>query len=477
MSGLKLPGVGSGFPIQSFVDATVNAARAPKEQQLARRAESIDVQLSAYGSLKSVLDEFKTSLKKLSEESAFQKRSTTLSSSGFMTASADKNAVAGSYKLVVEQLAQAHKVGAKRLTGENATKTKLGSGTIDLALKNGDSFSVSISKEKSSLADIAAAINNAEDNKGVKATVVTDDNGSRLVLFSEKTGTENAIDNITINGNGDGDDNHSLNDLLDGPDGFTEIQGAQDARITLDGATVTSQSNEIKNAIAGVTLNVTKVSEWEDSNDHSQGRKSLNLTIGYDKTAVENNLKDFVESFNKVINTINKLTSYNADTQKAGALNGDASARNITANLRSLLSEQVEGALAPVKSLTDLGITTTREGTIELDNDLLKKQLNDNFEKVGALFASEKGVASKLDTFLESYVGKEGFLTNKDKSLREQMTKLEKEADNFTDYMAQYEERIYKQFSAMDIMVAKMNQQLNSVISAFENMPNFNTKK
>lgn len=475
MSGLKLPGVGSGFDIQSMVDATVNATRAPKEQQLARRANQIDVQLSAYGSLKSVLDEFKTSLKKLNDEAAFQKRSTSLSSSGFMTASADKTAVAGSYKLVVEQLAQAHKIGSKRLTGEDAATTKLGSGSIDLTLANGDSFSVSITQGKSTLANIAEAINSAEDNKGVKATVVNDDGGSRLVLFSEKTGTENAI-SISVSGNSDGDDGKSLDELLDNGS-FNQLQAAQNAMITLDGSPVTSQSNEFKNTISGVTLNITKVSEWEDSTNQALGRKSLDLTVGYDKTTVENNLKGFVESFNKVINTINELTSYNADTQSAGALNGDASARNITAQIRSLLSEQVEGALAPIKSLTDLGITSTREGTIELDNEILKKQLNENFEKVGVLFSSEKGVSSKLDDFLETYVGKEGVLTAKDKSLRDQMTRLEKEADDFTDYMTQYEERIYKQFSAMDMMIAKMNQQLNSVVSAFENMPSFNSKK
>jgi flagellar hook-associated protein 2 len=475
MSGLKLPGVGSGFDIQSMVDATVSATRAPKEQQLARRASQIDVRLSAYGNLKSVLDEFKTSLKKLNDESAFQKRSTTLSSSGFVTASADKSAVAGSYKLVVEELAQAHKIGSSRLTGDNAAKTKLGSGSIELSLANGDSFNVSISQGKSTLADIAEAINNAEDNKGVKATVVNDDLGSRLVLFSEKTGTDNAI-SVNITGNGDGDDGGNLEDLL-GVDGFAELQPAENARLTLDGATVTSQSNEIKNAIAGVTLNLSKVSDWEDSSNHDLGKKSLTLSIGYDKSSVENNLKGFVESFNKVINTINRLTSYNADTQNAGALNGDASARSITTQIRGLLGEQVEGALAPIKSLTDLGITTTREGTLELDNDLLKKQLDENFEKVGALFSSEKGVAAKLDGFLESYVGKEGVLTNRDKSLRDQMKKLEKEADDFTDYMAQYEERIYKQFSAMDMMIAKMNQQLSAVVSAFENMPNFNNNK
>ncbi|OXS14048.1 flagellar hook-associated protein 2 [Zobellella denitrificans] len=471
MSGLKLPGVGSGFPIQSFVDAVVSAERTPKEQQLARRANSIDVQLSAYGGLKSVLDEFKTALKKLGDEEAFQKRSARFSESGFLTAKADKSAVAGSYSLVVEQLAEAHKIGSDYITGENAKSLQLGSGTLELT-SNGESFSVDIARDKSSLADIAEAINNAEDNKGVRATVVTDDLGSRLVLFAEKTGVANEV-SLSVSGNGDGDDHNGNPASLALLGNFDTLQAAQDARIKLDGATITSATNEFKDAVTGLTLTASKVSDWTD--DSKTERKATTLTIGYDKTSVETNLKGFVESFNKVMSTIKQLTAYNVETQKAGPLNGDGSARAITAQIRALLSEAVEGAVSPVKSLTDLGITTKQDGTIELDAALLKKQVDENFEKVGLLFASEKGVAEKLDDLLEGFVGKEGMLTEKDKSLREQMKKLEKEADAFTLRMEEFEARTYKQFSAMDIAVARMNQQLNSVVSAFESMPDFNS--
>ncbi|WP_417614600.1 flagellar filament capping protein FliD [Oceanisphaera sp.] len=471
MGDLKLPGVGSGFPIQNFVDITVQAERAPKEQQLARRANDIEVQLSAYGGLKGVLDEFKSSLKTLGEEEAFQKRSARLSESGFVTAKADKNAVAGSYSLQVEQLAEAHKVGTGYIDKADADKT-LGSGTLTLNIGADESFSVNIDKDKSTLAEVATAVNNAEDNKGVRATVVTDDSGSRLVFFADKTGTDNQI-TISATGNADGEGGASLASLGT----VTDIQAAQDAIITIDGAKVTSQSNEIKDAIAGVTLDVKKMSEWEDSSDHTQGRKSLTLTIGYDKGAVESNLKGFVESFNKVVKTIQQLSAYNPETERAGPLNGDGTARNLNSKIRQLLSESVEGAVAPVKSLTDLGITTKQDGTIELDNDLLKTQVADNFERIGLLFSTEKGVSNKLDQLMEEFVGKEGILTSKNESLNEQMRKLEQEADDFSEYMVNFEQRTYKQFSAMDMAVAQMNQQLSSVISAFENMPSFGSSK
>lgn len=466
MAGIKLPGVGSGFPIQSFVDATVAGERAPKDKMFATRANDINVQLSSYGALKGVLDEFKTSLEKLGEEEAFQKRSTSFTNSGFASASADKSAVAGSYTLVVKELAEAHKLGTAAIPKADAEK-KLGAGTLTLGVGD-ESFTVAIDKEKSTLAEVAEAVNNAEDNKGVRATVVTDDSGSRLVFFANKTGTESQI-TVAATGNADGDGGADLATL---DDALTTVQAAKDAVVTIDGATVTSQTNEIKNAIQGVTLDLKKV------NDAPDGEKpNTKLTIGYDKGTVEKNLKGFVDAFNKVMGTINKLTAYNAETERAGPLNGDGSTRNITSQIRSMLSETVEGAVSPLKSLTDLGITSKKDGTIELDEDLLKKQVDENFEKIGLLFASEKGISNKLDEMLESFVGKEGILTERDTSLNEQMKKLNKEAGDFELYMDKFEERTYKQFTSMDIMVAQLNQQLTSVISAFDNMPDFSGGK
>ncbi|MFP2770610.1 flagellar filament capping protein FliD [Oceanisphaera sp. KMM 10153] len=468
MSGLKLPGVGSGFPIQQFVDATVSAERAPKEKMLARQANDINVQLSSYGSLKSVLSEFKDSLKALGEEEAFQKRSTSFNNSGFTSAKADKDAVAGSYTLVVKQLAQAHKVGSDAIPKADAEKT-LGSGTLTLGVGD-ESFSVAIDKEKSTLAEVAAAVNNAEENKGVRATVVTDDTGSRLVFFAEKTGTENEVTvSATGDGNGEGPSLATLGSV-------TEIQPAKDAQVTIDGALVTSQSNEIKDAIQGVTLDLKKVNDPETS-DKTDAKKETILTIGYDKSTVEKNLKGFVDSFNKVMSAINQLTSYDPDTERAGPLNGDSSTRSLTSQIRNMLSESVEGAVAPIKNLTDLGITSKKDGTIELDEDILKKQVEDNFERIGHLFASEKGVSNKLDEMLESFVGKEGVLTERDKSLNEKMAKLDKEAVDFELYMEKFEERTYKQFTSMDIMIAQLNQQLSSVTAAFANMPDFSGSK
>lgn len=444
MAGLQLPGVGSGFPVQAFVDATVQAERAPKENQFNRKQKSLDVQISSYGSIKKELDAFKKSLKDLTAKDAFQKRSVKLSNDDFLSVKADKNAVAGSYDIEVTQLAKEHKLGSGYISGD--VKDNQGAGSITLGL-GGEAFTVNISEDKSSLHDIAQAINRADDNSGVSATVVTDDEGSRLVLFGNKTGAENSI---SVSGDG-------AMSALFASDKLADIQTAQDAIVKIDGATVTRSSNEIKEAIAGVTLNLEKLHNTDDT--------STRLTIGFDKESVTDNLKNFVDSYNKIIETTKKLTSYDAESNKAGPLNGDSLTRSITTQLREIMGEQVEDAGSGLKSLADLGITTKRDGTLEIDDKILDGHIADNFDKIGRLFDGDSGLVNKLDTLIDDVAGRSGLLTTKNESLTEQMGKLDKQRADFEDRMGRFELRVMKQFNAMDSMIAKMNDQLNTMMS------------
>ena len=312
MAGLNIPGVGSGFPVQQFVDATVDAERVPKENAIKRKQSNVDVQISAYGSIKKELDAFQKSLKGLTDKEAFQQRSVTPSNEGFVTSKADKNAVAGSYDIKVVTLAKAEKIGSGYLAGGISSKDNLGAGSLTLKMGDKD-FTVNIDAEKSSLADIAKTINQADDNNGVRATVVTDDNGSRLVLFGDKTGIENKIE-ISAGAADFGG--------IFAADKLKVIQPAVDAVIEVDGARVTRGSNEIKDVIAGVTLNLDKVNTADDP--------ITTLTIANDKESVTENLKSFVESYNKIVETTKKLSSYDAENKKAGPLNGDSLLRAIS---------------------------------------------------------------------------------------------------------------------------------------------------
>ncbi|MBO1520739.1 flagellar filament capping protein FliD [Oceanisphaera pacifica] len=445
MAGLSIPGVGSGFPVQQFIDATVQSERAPKENAINRKQSKIDVQISSYASLTKELDAFKKSLNGLTDKDAFQQRSVTLSNEGFLTSKADKNAVAGSYDIEVKALAKADKVGSGYLGKTVDISDNLGAGSLNLSL-GAESFSVNVGAENSSLADIAKAINQSDDNTGVSATVVTDDNGSRLVLFGDKTGIDNKVTVSTGDSFGG-----IFNNALD------NIQAASDAVVKIDGATVTRSSNEITDAIAGVTLNLEKINTTDDP--------TTTLKIGYDKKAVTENLKEFVDAYNKVVETSKKLSSYDSENDKAGPLNGDSLLRGISSQLRDAMGEQVTGASSALQSLSDLGITTTRDGTLEIDNDILDDNIANNFNGIGRLFDGDSGLANKLDSLLDDFVGRDGILTNKKESLDLQSGKYDQQRLDLDVRMEKFELRVAKQFNAMDAMVAEMNNQMSTMMS------------
>ena len=66
--------------------------------------------------------------------------------------------------------------------------------------------------------------------------------------------------------------------------------------------------------------------------------------------------------------TIASLTSYNPDTQEAGALQGDSLPRSIQSQLRNVISSSFSTSNGNL-SLASIGITTTRSGTLEIDDD------------------------------------------------------------------------------------------------------------
>ncbi len=110
-------------------------------------------------------------------------------------------------------------------------------GTGKITITYGDkSFDVDIDDTKNT-ANVRDAINKATGNTGVQATLLNEQNGTRLVLTSAKTGADNTI-KIAVTG-GDG----GLAQLAySGTDTatMTQMQGAQDAHIKIAVASITS---------------------------------------------------------------------------------------------------------------------------------------------------------------------------------------------------------------------------------------------
>ncbi|PKG75919.1 flagellar hook protein FliD [Shewanella sp. GutCb] len=452
--GLTSVGIGSGMDINGIVSALVQSESAPKVAQFDADEGKINTQISAMGTLKSAFTDFQDSLEKLTDPDTFIARKVKLSSSGFISATADANAVPGSYKVEVEQLAESQKLGSAPVTDATAA---LGAGSLTFGVA-GEDFTVAV-EAGDSLETVMQKINDAEDNVGVTATIINGDNGPQLVMTSDKTGTDNLI-TVTA---ADTDGGTGLVDTFT----MTELSTAKDAVLYVDGLKVTSSSNSVENVITGVSITLSDA-------DLS---KSTQLTVSADTATVEKSIEGFVESYNALMKTVSDLSGYNAETKKAGTLQGDSMIRSIQSQLRGVLSSSFDSEDGATM-LANIGVKTTQQGTLEIDEKILDKALENDMTQIKDMFSAEDtGLAARLDGLVETYVKKGGTLDSRDETLDNQITRITDSREQLTRKMVSYEARLLKQFNAMDLIVANLSAQSTDLTARLASLPGVVPKK
>jgi flagellar hook-associated protein 2 len=446
--GLTSVGLGSGLDINGIVSALVTSEQAPKVAQFNSKEGAINAEISALGSLKSALSEFKDSLSFLSKTDSFDSQSLSVSKNTYLTSSVTNSAVSGSYSVSVEQLAQSQKVGSLAVSDVTAP---LDEGSLNFAV-DGNSFDIAVTAEDT-LQTLVAKINADENNVGITATIVNSDDGAKLVLTSNKTGTAN---NVIVSATDTG-----AGTVLADTFAMTELQPAKDSIVYIDGLKLTSSSNTVEGAIDGVTLNLREA-------DIAQ---LTTLTVKQNTNSIKSGIKSFVEAFNAMSKTITDLTSYNSATQTAAVLQGDSLPRGIQSQLRGVISSAFSTSGGNL-SLASIGITTTRSGTLEIDDDILTEALKNNVTGIKEMFTTEEtGAATKLDSYLDSYVGTGSIIDSRDTSLDSNLERLNDQREVFARKMASFEARLFKQYNYMDLIVGQLSTQSSDLQSRLDSLP------
>lgn len=447
--GLTSVGIGSGMDIGGIVTALVNAESAGKTAKFDVTEGKLNAQISGIGALKSAMSEFNDKLKTLTKSETFGSQKVTTSTKDYLSATVDKTAVSGSYQVKVEQLAQSQKVGSAVVTN---TTSPIGEGSLSIKVGSGTAFNIDVSATDS-LTDIMNKINKSDDNTDVTATIVNGELGPQLVLGSKKTGEDNLV-SVTATDSGAGT---GLSDTFT----MSELTPAKNAIVHIDGVKVVSQSNSLDKAITGVSLTLTAA----DIN------KTTTLTVSKDTATTKTAIEGFVESYNSLMKTIKDLTGYNPDTKKAGILQGDALPRSIQSQLRGMLSSGFETSDG-TQMLANLGIKTTREGLLEIDSTKLTESIKNDKGTIAELFATEDtGLAAKMSSLVDTYIKSGGVIDSRDSSLDEQVSRIADSRVQLNTRMAAYSDRLYKQFNAMDLVVANLNSQSNMLLSRLDSLP------
>lgn len=444
----------SNTDVNALVSALVNAKVAGKKAILAGRATRDNDQLTAIGTLKSVLSLMQSALTPLANGTAFSTFTATASGKG-LTATAGKGAVAGSYAIDVQSIAASQAI----TSGAFTSKAALGSGSLTLSV-GGKSTTITIERGKSTLADIASAINSAAGNPGVSATVVNGVDGAHLMLHANATGLANGI-NIQVE-SGDAElkklsvkssisTTTPATTVVDDSGNWKQSVAGQDAHLSIAGMEIASPSNIVTSAIDGLTLNLS--AEAVSSSPQT-------LTIAQDVADQKTAIGAFVTAYNNFVTSTASFTGFDKSKKagsQGGVLLGDATMNAI----RNTLSGAMSGGLKEgngAANLAGIGITFQKDGTLKIDDLKLTNALTNDSTGVAALFNSKTGLAASLNTSLTSFLKTGGTLDVHSNALSTDLKAVADQQTQLTDYTDKLTKGYNAQFTALNRLMTQMSQ-------------------
>jgi flagellar hook-associated protein 2 len=407
MPAITSTGLGSGLQINDIVTAIIDAEKVPAQGLIDRDAQKATEQISAFGSINSALSTFKDSYKDLSKTSSYSAVNISSSDESVLTATAGLGAQTGVYDIEVKEKAQAQSLATGAYASPNDS---IGTGTMTIRYGsystgtfavNADTTiqNITIDSSNNTLSTFRDALN-ADDDNGVSASIINDGSGYRLVMTSDNTGEEFAMEITVDDDEGDDTDNLSgISQLIynDANKNLTQSVAAKDAEIVMNGLTITRNSNDIESVITGVTIKLLDTKPGEN----------VRLNINKDTSKVEDEIRAFVDNYNSLTLQLNEFSKVDSSNGETGVLVGDATVRSIENQLRGLLNNRLEHLPGSIKSFANLGIFTNRDGTLEINesNSALPKfseVIKDNIADVADFFTATGSTTDSQVNFTSS---------------------------------------------------------------------------
>ena len=396
----------------------------------------------------------------------------------------DKDATAGN----TVSAAFTAKVANNFTSADISGTTKL----ADLGIKVGTTFSVNgkdfVVDDKSTINDFTTAVS----KMGVSASF--DASHGRFYFNASKTGAANDF-NLTSS------DSSALEAL--GLGSGAEKVDARDAIIYYNNVKYTSDSNTL--TVNGLTITAKAKTD-----------SAVNIEVAADVDSAYNTIKNFVKSYNELIDEMNKYynekdAGYDAltddekeklsDTQiekweekaKQGLLRRDSTLQTLLSGMRTTLNQGVQVTMADgstkTMTLASLGIVTgdyTENGKLHIlgdedddqyssETNTLKNLLESGSDIVGQVIGgttSTSGVGTQMYDYLRKSMTRiEGARSTQtfynDKTLDSEIDDYDDDIDKWDEKLQKLEDKYYDQFSKMESAMAKLQSQQSYLSSLF----------
>jgi flagellar hook-associated protein 2 len=491
-------GLGSGIPIQELVESSIAQSFDVKREKISARELKVQAQITSLGTLKSKLSELQDSSKTLlSATNLISKKAEVRNNpllanqaATYLGVTASSTAQAGTYNIIVDQLAKTDKYVSAVPYATNSTI--LGTGTINITTGYGQpeattyQITVDDQNENNTLTGVCYLINNETAITGVSATIINSDDGFILSISSNKSGLASTLKIEVTNDNGSGLTQINTANL-------TNPIVAQDAKIHIDGALVTLKSNHAVDVIQGLTFDL-----YQET-----GLLANTLTVVNDSSKTADKIKDFVDKYNSVIDFMAKITKRKDDRRniyedtsddkdsKAGdkkrdyTINeetghgifiGDITIQTLRSNLAKAVTTQVYQT--QYAAMSQIGITSdSKTGKLNIDEEKLNEAINNAPDKIAKLFTFEStsssfssGVAVNFTSMLDNYVSTNGVVVTNSLNLSNSLQSIAIERLKLEEKAAQMQYDLTMRFSKLDQILAEQKNKEASISQALSSM-------
>ena len=369
-------GAGSGINMASLAEQLAAAQYAARLDQITARTDKLTTQISSASTLKSMISSLASSLGDrvrtgdLAATPQITNSSVAVVSKGAATGR-------GTSSLEVTSLAKAQTLVTSPIASETAP---VGSGTLTLRFGtiSGSAFTADSAHaavditipQGATLSTVASAINTS--GAGVTAYVATGSNGAQLVLKGQD-GAANAF--VLEAAESPTDPGLAALAWTPAGDATRLTAAASNAAYKLDGVSRTSATNTIADAAPGLSLKLTGTNIGAPTT----------ITYSDPGGGISTAMQDLTSALNEMVGELNKDTD-----PTSGALNNDPGARALRRQLTTLAGTAVMPAntTGSPTTLSDLGLSTNRDGTFTFDSARLTATLKRDPEGTGAMFTN-----------------------------------------------------------------------------------------
>ena len=309
------------------------------------------------------------------------------------------------------------------------------------------------------LDDVVTAINEA--GIGVRATIINDGSVANPYRLSLMAATAGKAGQFVFD-----DGALSLEaDTLSEARNTVVFYGSSDPANAI---AISSATNTLNNVIPGATITL-----------HSTSDSATRLIVSRDYDGIITAVENMVSGFNRVVETLDKYDTYNAETEERGLLLGDVTISRIRSAMFNRTIRADSDLTGQYKALSQLGVNVGSGTKLTFDSSKMRTALENDLDSVVQLFTlreTETDAVSGEITITAGGIGVDiaellnrltetstGTLANRLSTIDKQLALNEKRIEQMDVLLEGKRQRLLAQFIAMEQAIAQLQSQGSSL--------------